>query len=63
LSGDGKITVDLKVKRYNPDRDKRPYWQEFRVEAEPTDRVLDALHTAKWEIGRASCRDRVYVIV
>ena len=46
---DGKITVDLKVKRYNPDRDKKPYWQEFRVEAEPTDRVLDALHTAKWE--------------
>jgi succinate dehydrogenase / fumarate reductase iron-sulfur subunit len=45
----GKVTVHLKVKRYNPDRDKKPYWQEFDVEAEPTDRVLDALHTAKWE--------------
>ncbi|MDQ3757942.1 MAG: succinate dehydrogenase iron-sulfur subunit [Actinomycetota bacterium] len=44
-----KVTVNLKVKRYNPDRDKRPWWQEFEVEAEPTDRVLDALHTAKWE--------------
>ncbi|HEX2040944.1 MAG TPA: 2Fe-2S iron-sulfur cluster-binding protein, partial [Acidimicrobiales bacterium] len=44
-----RITVHLKVKRYNPDRDKKPYWQEFDVEAEPTDRVLDALHTAKWE--------------
>ena len=44
-----RITVTLKVKRYNPDRDKKPYWQEFEVEAEPTDRVLDALHTAKWE--------------
>jgi len=44
-----RVTVNLKVKRYNPDRDKKPYWQEFQVEAEPTDRVLDALHTAKWE--------------
>jgi succinate dehydrogenase / fumarate reductase iron-sulfur subunit len=48
-NGSGKVTVNLKVKRYNPERDKRPYWQEFEVEAEPTDRVLDALHTAKWE--------------
>jgi succinate dehydrogenase / fumarate reductase iron-sulfur subunit len=44
-----RVTVNLKVKRYNPDRDKKPYWQEFQVQAEPTDRVLDALHTAKWE--------------
>jgi succinate dehydrogenase / fumarate reductase iron-sulfur subunit len=44
-----KVQVHLKVKRYNPDQDKKPYWQEFDVEAEPTDRVLDALHTAKWE--------------
>ena len=42
------VTVHLKVKRYNPDRDTKPRWQEFTVEAEPTDRVLDALHTAKW---------------
>jgi succinate dehydrogenase / fumarate reductase iron-sulfur subunit len=42
------VEVHLKVKRYNPDRDKKPRWQEFTVEAEPTDRVLDALHTAKW---------------
>ncbi len=45
----GKVTVNLRVKRYNPEQDKRPWWQEFTVEAEPTDRVLDALHTAKWE--------------
>jgi succinate dehydrogenase / fumarate reductase iron-sulfur subunit len=44
-----KVTVNLRVKRYNPEQDKKPYWQEFEVEAEPTDRVLDALHTAKWE--------------
>ena len=55
-----KLTVHLRVKRYNPETDKRPHWQEFEVEAEPTDRVLDALHTAKWTIDgtltfRRSC--------
>ena len=55
-----KLTVHLRVKRYNPETDKRPHWQEFQVEAEPTDRVLDALHTAKWTIDgtltfRRSC--------
>ena len=55
-----KLTVHLRVKRYNPETDKRPHWQEFEVEAEPTDRILDALHTAKWTIDgtltfRRSC--------
>ncbi|HVF73457.1 MAG TPA: succinate dehydrogenase iron-sulfur subunit [Acidimicrobiales bacterium] len=49
LNDNAKVKVHLKVKRYNPEQDKKPYWQEFEVEAEPTDRVLDALHTAKWE--------------
>ena len=48
-SAASKVKVHLKVKRYNPEQDKKPWWQEFEVEAEPTDRVLDALHTAKWE--------------
>ena len=43
------VTVNLRVKRYNPETDKKPYWQEFTVELEPTDRVLDALHLAKWQ--------------
>lgn len=43
-----KLTVNLKVKRYNPETDTRPHWDEFQVECEPTDRVLDALHFAKW---------------
>lgn len=55
-----KLTVHLRVKRYNPETDTKPHWQEFTVEAEPTDRVLDALHTAKWTIDgtltfRRSC--------
>ena len=43
------VDVELRIKRYNPDTDAKPYWQTFSVEAEPTDRVLDALHTVKWE--------------
>ena len=43
------IDVELKVKRYNPDTDDKPHWQVFTVQAEPTDRVLDALHTVRWE--------------
>jgi succinate dehydrogenase / fumarate reductase iron-sulfur subunit len=54
------LEVHLRVKRYNPETDRKPHWQEFTVQAEPTDRVLDALHTAKWTIDgtltfRRSC--------
>ena len=54
------LTVHLRVKRYNPETDRKPHWQEFEVQAEGTDRVLDALHTAKWTIDgtltfRRSC--------
>ena len=40
--------VELKIKRFNPEHDKAPHWETYRVEAEPTDRVLDALHEVKW---------------
>lgn len=41
--------MDIKVKilRFNPETDKRPHYQTFRVEAEPTDRVLDLLEKIK----------------
>ncbi|MGI8758268.1 MAG: succinate dehydrogenase iron-sulfur subunit [Acidimicrobiales bacterium] len=43
------LTVNLRVKRYDPEVDRRPHWQEFVVEAmESTDRVLDVLHQVKW---------------
>ncbi len=43
------MDVELKVKRFNPDRDHKPHWQAFTVQAEPTDRVLDALHSVRWD--------------
>lgn len=40
--------VHLRIKRYNPEMDSRPHWQEFEVEAKPSDRVLDVLQAIKW---------------
>ena len=114
------MQVHLKVKRFNPEQDKKPWWGEYDIEVQPTDRLLDVLHEIKWqhdgtftlrrscahgvcgsdairvngrnllackvlvqdfkgtiqveplagfrvikdlEIGRASCRERVYVLV
>jgi len=46
--------------RFNPDKDKAPHYQEFTVNAEPTDKILDCLNTIRAEqdptLGyRASC--------
>ena len=43
------MQILLKIKRYNPEQDAEPTWREYRVNVEPTDRVLDALHAVKWE--------------
>ena len=42
-------TATLKIKRFDPEKDHRPYWAEFRVAVEESDRLLDALHKIKWE--------------
>jgi succinate dehydrogenase / fumarate reductase iron-sulfur subunit len=44
------MKVHLKIKRFNPETDKKPYWGEYDIEAEETDRVLDALQAVKWTI-------------
>lgn len=38
----------IKIKRYNPETDKKPHWEEYKIEADPTDRLLDGLNTIKW---------------
>ena len=42
-------TVTLRIRRYNPETDSDPYWHDYPVEVLPTERVLDALNTIKWE--------------
>jgi len=40
--------ITLRIQRYNPEIDRKPEYQEFTVEVEPTDRVLDVLNSVKW---------------
>jgi succinate dehydrogenase / fumarate reductase iron-sulfur subunit len=41
------VKITLQIQRYNPDADKKPYFKDYRLEVEPTDRVLDALMQVK----------------
>ena len=41
-------TYTFKIQRFNPDKDKRPHYQEYRSNSKPTDRVLDGLNEIKW---------------
>lgn len=43
------FTVTVIVRRFNPEKDAEPYWQDFDVEMYSTDRLLDALHKIKWD--------------
>jgi succinate dehydrogenase / fumarate reductase iron-sulfur subunit len=40
--------VTLKISRFNPEKDKKPHYETYKVEADPTDRVLDLLEYVKW---------------
>ncbi len=42
------MQVKLHIFRYNPETDKRPHYEKYSLEAEPTDRVLDLLNQVKW---------------
>ena len=53
-------TITVRIRRYDPERDARPRWESYDVTAQPSDLVLDLLHTIKWEIDgsltfRRSC--------
>ena len=43
------MQVDLRIQRFDPERDKKPHWETYVVDSEPMDRVLDLLHRVKWE--------------
>jgi succinate dehydrogenase / fumarate reductase iron-sulfur subunit len=54
------MNVHLKIRRFNPETDKKPHWESYTVQVEPTDRVLDALNEVKWNVDgtlayRRSC--------
>ncbi len=41
------MEVILKIQRYNPDTDEAPYFKTYTVEADPNERLLDALMQVK----------------
>ena len=54
------MDVTVKILRYNPEVSEESSWESYHVTAEPTDRVLDALHKVKWDLDgsltfRRSC--------
>ena len=42
------MQVTLRIKRFNPETDTKAHFEEYAVEVEGTDRVLDALNQVKW---------------
>jgi succinate dehydrogenase / fumarate reductase, iron-sulfur subunit len=43
------VLAELKVFRFDPEQDEKPYYKSYRVDAEPTDRLLDCLNRIRWE--------------
>ena len=42
------ITLEIEIKRFDPERDEGPHWEAYEVEVDETDRLLDALHQVRW---------------
>ncbi|MFF0433248.1 succinate dehydrogenase iron-sulfur subunit [Streptomyces sp. NPDC004327] len=54
------ITVTLRIRRFNPEVSDAAVWEDFQIEIDPKERVLDALHKIKWDLDgtltfRRSC--------
>jgi succinate dehydrogenase / fumarate reductase iron-sulfur subunit len=54
------MEVTISIKRFDPEVDKKPYRAEYKIDVEPTFRILDCLDKIKWEIDgslayRRSC--------
>jgi succinate dehydrogenase / fumarate reductase iron-sulfur subunit len=61
---DSERRVTVRLQRFNPDVDKKPYWQDFQVALKPGTTLLDALHQIKTEQDgsvtyRRSCRHAI----
>jgi succinate dehydrogenase / fumarate reductase, iron-sulfur subunit len=43
------MQIDLRILRYDPERDAKPHWETYHVDSDPKgDRVLDLLHRVKY---------------
>ena len=41
------VDVTFRIRRFNPEVDNEPKWEDFTIPCYPTDRILDALHQIK----------------
>ncbi|MFI6699532.1 succinate dehydrogenase iron-sulfur subunit [Streptomyces sp. NPDC050509] len=54
------IAVTFRIRRFNPEVSAEAEWQDFQIDIDPKERVLDALHKIKWDVDgtltfRRSC--------
>ncbi|AWI30585.1 succinate dehydrogenase iron-sulfur subunit [Streptomyces tirandamycinicus] len=54
------ITVTFRIRRFDPEVSAEAEWQDFQIEIDPKERVLDGLHKIKWDVDgtltfRRSC--------
>ncbi|NGO80687.1 succinate dehydrogenase iron-sulfur subunit [Streptomyces sp. YC504] len=54
------ITVTFRIRRFNPEISDEAIWEDFRIDIDPKERVLDGLHKIKWDLDgsltfRRSC--------
>ncbi|OLZ70957.1 succinate dehydrogenase iron-sulfur subunit [Streptomyces sp. IMTB 2501] len=54
------ITVTFRIRRFNPEVSAEADWEDFQLEIDPKERVLDGLHKIKWDVDgtltfRRSC--------
>jgi len=59
-----KITMDVRIQRYQPESDRKPHWQVFHPEVDEEATVLDVLGEIHWKIDgtlayRRSCRSAI----
>ncbi|MDG4863287.1 succinate dehydrogenase iron-sulfur subunit [Streptomyces sp. T-3] len=54
------ITVTFRIRRFNPEISEDAVWEDFQIDIDPKERVLDGLHKIKWDLDgtltfRRSC--------
>lgn len=47
-TAEGVRKLKVRIKRYNPEVDDAPHWEEYAIEADSHDRVLDVIQNVKW---------------
>jgi succinate dehydrogenase / fumarate reductase iron-sulfur subunit len=43
------MLIKLKIFRFDPEKNEKPYYQTYEIEADPMDRLLDCLNRIRWE--------------